>query len=120
MHSIVTKIDATGLSVKAEDGTVKEYPAGTVLWTAGVATPPVATAVAEATGAKQDRAGRILVGDDLSIPGHPEILVTGDMMSLNKLPGVAEVAMQSGLYAGNRIRHEIAGRLPASRSIIAT
>ena len=114
MHSIVTKIDATGLSVKAEDGTVKEYPAGTVLWTAGVATPPVATAVAEATGAKQDRAGRILVGDDLSIPGHPEILVTGDMMSLNKLPGVAEVAMQSGLYAGNRIRHEIAGQ-PAGK-----
>ena len=46
---------------------------------------------------------------DLSIPGHPEILVTGDMMSLDKLPGVAEVAMQSGLYAGNRIRHELAG-----------
>jgi len=110
MHSIVTHIDATGLSVKAQDGTVSQYPAGTVLWTAGVAAPPVATAVAEATGAKQDRAGRILVGDDLSIPGHPEILVTGDMMSLDKLPGVAEVAMQTGLYAGNRIRREIAGR----------
>jgi len=110
MHSIVTQVDATGLSVRAQDGTVNKYAAGTVLWTAGVAAPAVATAIAEATGAKQDRAGRILVGDDLSIPGHPEILVTGDMMSLNKLPGVAEVAMQSGLYAGNRIRHEIAGR----------
>ena len=110
MHSIVTQVDATGLSVRAQDGTVNQYAAGTVLWTAGVAAPAVATAIAEATGAKQDRAGRILVGDDLSIPGHPEILVTGDMMSLNKLPGVAEVAMQSGLYAGNRIRHEIAGR----------
>jgi NADH:ubiquinone reductase (H+-translocating) len=110
MHSIVTDIDATGLSVRSQDGTVDRYEAGTVLWTAGVAAPPVATAIAKATGAEQDRSGRIVVGEDLSIPGHPEILIAGDMMSLNKLPGVAEVAMQSGLYAGNRIHHEVAGR----------
>jgi NADH dehydrogenase len=110
MHSIVTGVDEAGLSVRAKDGTVTQYPAGTVLWTAGVAAPPVATAIAEATGAKQDRSGRILVGEDLSVPGYPEILVAGDMMSLNKLPGVAEVAMQSGLYAGRRIGHEVAGR----------
>jgi NADH dehydrogenase len=58
---------------------------------------------------KQDRAGRILVNDDCTIPGHPEIYVTADVMSLNKLPGVAEVAMQSGLHAGNRFRHAVAG-----------
>jgi NADH:ubiquinone reductase (H+-translocating) len=110
MHSIVTGIDGTGLSVRAEDGTQTRYDAGTVLWTAGIAAPSVATAIAQATGAKQDRAGRIEVGPDLGIPGHPEILVTGDVMSLNKLPGVAEVAMQTGLYAGRRIRHELAGR----------
>ena len=110
MHSIVTGVDATGLSVRAEDGTVTRYDAATVLWTAGVAAPPVAAAIARATGVKQDRAGRIEVGPDLSIPGHPEIMVTGDVMSLNKLPGVAEVAMQTGLYAGRRIRHEVAGR----------
>jgi len=113
MHSIVTGIDATGLSVRAADGTETRYDACTVLWTAGVAAPPVAAAIAQATGAKQDRAGRIEVGPDLSIPGHPEILVTGDVMSLNKLPGVAEVAMQTGLYAGRRIRHELAGRATA-------
>ena len=110
MHSIVTGIDGTGLSVRAEDGSVTQYEAGTVLWTAGIAAPPVAAAIAQATGAKQDRAGRIEVGPDLTIPGHPEIMVTGDVMSLNKLPGVAEVAMQTGLYAGRRIRHETAGR----------
>jgi NADH dehydrogenase len=109
MHSIVTGIDATGLAVRAQDGTETRYDAATVLWTAGVAAPPVAAAIAQATGAKQDRAGRIEVGPDLSIPGHPEILVTGDVMSLNKLPGVAEVAMQTGLYAGRRIRHELRG-----------
>jgi NADH:ubiquinone reductase (H+-translocating) len=113
MHSIVTQIDATGLSVRAEDGTQTRYDAGTVLWTAGVAAPSVATAIAQAAGAKQDRAGRIEVGPDLSIPGHPEILVTGDVMSLNKLPGVAEVAMQTGLYAGRRIRRGLAGRATA-------
>ena len=110
MHAIVTGIDGTGLSVRAEDGTVTRYEAGTVLWTAGVAAPPAAAAIAAATGAKQDRAGRIEVGPDLSIPGHPEILVTGDVMSLNKLPGVAEVAMQTGLYAGRKIAHLARGQ----------
>jgi NADH:ubiquinone reductase (H+-translocating) len=70
--------------------------------------------VAEATGAAQDRAGRIVVGKDLTILGHPEIMVIGDMMSLDKLPGVAEVAMQSGLYAGHRIRREVTGQ-PAGK-----
>jgi NADH:ubiquinone reductase (H+-translocating) len=110
MHSMVTEVDGGGLSVRAGDGTVTRYEAATVLWTAGVAAPPVAAAIAAATGAKQDRAGRIEVGPDLSIPGHPEIMVTGDVMSLGKLPGVAEVAMQTGLYAGRRIRREAAGR----------
>ena len=113
MHAIVTGIDRTGLSVRAGDGSVTRYDAGTVLWTAGVAAPPVAAAIAQATGAKQDRAGRIEAGPDLALPGHPEIMVTGDVMSLNKLPGVAEVAMQTGLYAGRRIRHELAGRATA-------
>ena len=110
MHAIVTNVDANGLSVRAEDGTETHYEAGTVLWTAGVAGPPVAAAIAAAAGAKQDRAGRIEVGPDLSIPGHPEIMVTGDVMSLNKLPGVAEVAMQTGLYAGRRIGHLARGQ----------
>jgi NADH dehydrogenase len=113
MHSIVTGIDGSGLTVRAQDGKETQYDAATVLWTAGVAAPPVATAIAQATGAKQDRGGRIEVGPDLSIPGHPEIMVTGDVMSLNKLPGVAEVAMQTGLYAGRRIRHETRGRATA-------
>ncbi len=110
-HSIVTDINETGLSVRAQDGTVTHHEAGTVLWTAGVAAPPVAAAIATATGAKQDRAGRIIVGDDLTIPDHPEIMVTGDMMSLDKLPGVCEVAMQTGIYAAERIKHEVAGHM---------
>jgi NADH:ubiquinone reductase (H+-translocating) len=110
MGSIVTHVDPGGLEVKDHDGTVTRHLCGNVLWTAGVEAPPLAAAVAKATGAEQDRAGRIVVGQDLAIPGHPEILVTGDVMSLDKLPGVAEVAMQTGLYAGRKIGHLAQGK----------
>jgi NADH:ubiquinone reductase (H+-translocating) len=103
MGSIVTEADLHGVKVKDHDGTITRHEVGTILWTAGVQAPPLAAEVAKATGAKQDRAGRLCVNDDLTIPGHPDILVTGDMMSLDKLPGVAEVAMQQGHYAGRKI-----------------
>ncbi len=69
-----------------------------------MAAPSVADVVARAFGAEQDRAGRIKVGRDLTLPGHPEVSAVGDVMSLDQLPGVAEVAMQAGFYAGRRIR----------------
>jgi NADH:ubiquinone reductase (H+-translocating) len=109
MGSIVTEADLQGLQVKDHDGNITRYEAGTILWTAGVEAPPLAQIVAKATGAEQDRAGRLLCGKDLSLPGHPDILVIGDLMCLDKLPGVAEVAMQTGLYAGRRIRQEARG-----------
>jgi len=110
MGSIVTDVDVYGLSVRDHDGNTTRYEVGTVLWTAGVEAPAFAKALADATGAEHDRAGRIVVQPDLTIPGHPEISVIGDVMSLDKLPGVAEVAMQGGLYAGHRIRREAEGR----------
>ena len=64
---------------------------------------PLAAELAKATGAELDRAGRIAVLPDLTLPGHPEVFVVGDMMALDKLPGVAEVAMQGGLHAANTI-----------------
>ncbi len=115
MGSIVTSVDGRGLVARDHDGSEMRHDAGTVLWTAGVEAPPIADALAKATGAQRDRAGRIVVQDDLTISGHPEISVVGDMMSLRKLPGVAEVAMQAGLYAGHRVRREIEGRGDTSR-----
>ena len=109
MNSIATAVDADGVVVRGHDGTETRYEAATVLWAAGVAAPQVAGALARATGAERDRAGRIVVGDDLTIPGHPEIFVVGDLMS-TKLPGVAELAMQSGHYAAKRIRLQVTGR----------
>jgi NADH:ubiquinone reductase (H+-translocating) len=110
MGSIVTNVDQGGVVVRDRDGNETRYDAGTVLWTAGVQAPPIAEALAKTTGAERDRAGRIVVQDDLTIPGHPEISVVGDMMSLRELPGVAEVAMQSGSYAGRRVRRELTGQ----------
>ncbi|WP_329176561.1 NAD(P)/FAD-dependent oxidoreductase [Streptomyces sp. NBC_01477] len=105
----VTGIDAQGLTVQDKDGATTRFDARTVLWTAGVEAPPIAAALARATGAAQDRAGRLAVQPDLTLPGHPEIHVTGDVMSLRRLPGLAEVAMQTGAYAGRAVRHRAAG-----------
>src|SRR6516162_5096497 len=73
MGCIVTHADANSVQIKDHDGNVTRHDAGTVLWTAGVEAPPLAKAVAQATSAEQDRAGRIMVGKDCTIPGHPEI-----------------------------------------------
>ena len=109
MNAIVTDVSVAGLVAKGQDGAVTEHPAATVLWTAGVEAPPLAKLLATATGASQDRAGRIAVGPDLTIAGYPDIAVVGDLMSLDKLPGMAEVAMQTGHYAGRRIHHGSVG-----------
>jgi NADH:ubiquinone reductase (H+-translocating) len=111
MGSIVTHVDQGWVMVRDNAGEQTRYDANTVLWTAGVEAPPVAGALAAATGAKCDRSGRIMVEKDLTIPDHPEISVLGDMMCLDKLPGVAEVAMQSGLYTGHRIKRRTAGNM---------
>ncbi|HET6499559.1 MAG TPA: NAD(P)/FAD-dependent oxidoreductase [Amycolatopsis sp.] len=110
LRSLVTRVDETGIEVKAADGTLTHYAAATVLWAAGVRAPGLAGALARATGAEQDRVGRIKVTPRCTIPGHPEIFVVGDLMALEGLPGVAEVAMQSGRYAGLCVRDVVEHR----------
>ena len=74
-----------------------------------MAASPLARELAEATGAEVDRAGRIQVLPDCTLPGHPEIYVVGDVMALDGLPGVAEVAMQTGIHAAASIKRQVAG-----------
>jgi NADH dehydrogenase len=102
MGARVVGIDLGGVDVKLADGTDR-IEARTVIWAAGVQASPLAKLLADASGASIDRAGRIEVLPDLSLPGHPEVFAVGDMASLDKLPGVAEVAMQGGLHAANTI-----------------
>ena len=106
MHSRVVGVDAFGVDVDGPDGR-ERITAGTVIWAAGVQASPLAGLLAEATGATTDRAGRIAVLPDLSLPGHPEVFAVGDMATIDKLPGVCEVAMQGGLHAANTIRRRL-------------
>ena len=83
--------------------------ARTTLWTTGVEAVPFAASLAKAVGVDQERGGAIAVTDDLSVPGHPEIFVVGDMSAYRNLPGVAEVAMQGGRHAGAVIAGLVSG-----------
>ena len=109
MGARVVGVDAQGVDVAAEDGTRSRIEAFTTIWAAGVQASPLAAKLAEASGAELDRAGRISVLPDLSIPGHPEVFAVGDMAALDDLPGVAEVAMQGGLHAANTILRRLRG-----------
>jgi NADH dehydrogenase len=103
----VTDIGDSHVDVRAGDRT-ERLPAATVLWAAGVTAETLADRVAERFGARRDRGGRIHVGPDLSIPGHPEVFVIGDLAHAagpggTPLPGIAPVAMQQGEYVARRI-----------------
>jgi len=102
LGAMVDGMDATGLDVKDTDGTHRRIDAVTKIWAAGVQASPLGLQLAEQTGVEADRAGRVKTLPDLTLPGHPEIFVVGDMLGLD-LPGVAQVAMQSGKYAAKRI-----------------
>ena len=105
----VTAVDAEGLVLEGPSGS-ERVEARTVVWAAGVSASPLAGMLAAASGATCDRAGRIAIGPDCTLPDHPEVFAIGDMASLDRLPGVAEVAMQQGLYAAKTIRRRVAGR----------
>jgi NADH dehydrogenase len=110
MGSRVTGVDATGVDISEADGTTSRLATYTTIWAAGVEASPLGAELAKATGADLDRAGRIAVLPDCTLPGHPEIFVVGDMMALDHLPGVAEVAMQSGLHAADTIVRRLNGQ----------
>jgi NADH:ubiquinone reductase (H+-translocating) len=111
-QSIVTGVDAFGVEVKGPDGTVRRIPSRTKVWAAGVQASPLAALLADGSGASCDRAGRIEVLPDCTLPGHPEVFAVGDIMALDQLPGVAEVAMQSGIHAANMIKRRLSGKEP--------
>src|SRR5262245_28220181 len=98
--TVVTSVDAHGVTCASGE----RIDAGTVVWAAGVAASPLAATL----GAPIDRAGRVLVEPDLSIPGHPEVFVVGDAAAFlhqggTLLPGVAQTAMQGATHAADNI-----------------
>jgi NADH dehydrogenase len=117
-HTVVD-IQATSLTLTDGNGVTERIAARTVIWAAGVVASELATVLDRETGAGVDRAGRIAVGPDLSLPGHPEVIALGDMAQVHDasgkaipLPGVAPVAMQQGRYAAKAIRDRLENREP--------
>lgn len=113
-HAAVTDVDDRGVIVRS-DASIETVPARTVLWAAGVRASSLGAAVADVTGATCDRVGRIVVQPDLTIPGHPEIFVIGDLAHYSQqtgepLPGVAPVAIQQGRYVADATRRRLQGK----------
>ena len=114
--SMVVGIDDDGIELEHPGGGRERVQVRTVVWAAGVAAASLAGRLARAAGAEVDRAGRIVVEPDLTVPGHPEVLALGDMAVVKRadgegvqdLPGVAPVAMQQGRYAARVVRDRLA------------
>ncbi len=109
----VIDVDDRGVRLAAGDAE-ESLPARTVLWAAGVLVTSFAMSVAQATEAKTDRAGRVIVGPDLTIPGHPDIFVVGDAAVQpwkegRPVPGVAQGGIQGGTYAAKTIQRRLSG-----------
>lgn len=94
---------------------VEQIPAHTVLWAAGVKASPMGEVLAKRTNAQRDRTGRVIVEPDLSLPGHPNIFVIGDLANFSHqngkpLPGVAPVAMKQGQYVATLLQQRLGGK----------
>jgi NADH dehydrogenase len=109
LGAMVTGVDARGIETNANDPRLKRIEAATKIWAAGVEASPLGRMVASASGAEVDRAGRVKVRPDCTLPGHPEVFVVGDLMSLDRLPGLAQVAIQSGHHAARTIVGRLSG-----------
>jgi NADH:quinone reductase (non-electrogenic) len=111
LERTVVDIDEEAVTVAAPDGSTERIPARNAIWAAGVEASSLASRLGELTGAELDRAGRVTVEPDLTLPGHPEVLALGDMVRVRSreggvqaLLGVAPVAMQQGRYAAKLVR----------------
>ncbi|HZU49114.1 MAG TPA: NAD(P)/FAD-dependent oxidoreductase [Mycobacterium sp.] len=115
LGAMVTDVDRNGVTVKDSDGKIRRIESSCKVWSAGVSASPLGRDLAEQSGVELDRAGRVKVLPDLTIPGHPNVFVVGDMAAVEGVPGVAQGAIQGGKYAANTIKAELAGADPAAR-----
>ncbi len=109
----VVDVDATGIVVQDHSGERHRIPSMTKVWAAGVRASGLGAQLAEQSGAEVDRSGRLGVLPDLTLPGHPEVFVVGDMIGIDGLPGVAQVAIQGARYAAGQIGRRLDGAAPA-------
>ena len=110
LGSLVTNIDDSGVEVRRADGSQVRLESACKVWAAGVQGNPLGAQLAEQSDAELDRAGRVKVAPDLSVPGRPEIYVIGDLMAVDGVPGVAQGAIQAARYVADRIVAGLAGK----------
>lgn len=115
LNAMVTDVDRNGITVKDSDGTIRRIESACKVWSAGVSASPLGRDLAEQSDAELDRAGRVKVAEDLSVPGYPNVFVVGDMAFVPGVPGMAQGAIQGGKYAAKAIKAELAGADPAAR-----
>src|SRR6201991_875739 len=115
LGAMVTDVDRNGITVKDSDGTVRRIESATKVWSAGVQASPLGRDLADQSDVEVDRAGRVKVLPDLSLPGHPNVFVVGDMAFVEGVPGMAQGAIQGGRYAAKAIKAELKGADPAER-----
>jgi NADH dehydrogenase len=115
LGAMVTDVDRNGITVKDSDGTMRRIESGTKVWSAGVSASPLGRDLADQSDVELDRAGRVKVLPDLSVPGHPNVFVVGDMAAVEGVPGMAQGAIQGAKYAAKAIKAELKGANPADR-----
>jgi NADH dehydrogenase len=115
LGAMVTNVDRNGLTVKDSDGTTRRIESACKVWSAGVSASPLGRQLAEQSDVELDRAGRVKVLPDLTIPGHPNVFVVGDMAYVEGVPGMAQGAIQGAKYAAKAIKSELKGADPAQR-----
>jgi NADH dehydrogenase len=104
-------VDEGGVHTNAKEVQFRRIEAATKIWAAGVQASPLGRIVAEPSGVELDRGGRVKVEPDCTLPRHPEVFVIGDLMSLDQLPGVSQVAVQSGAHVAQTIIRRLAGEM---------
>ncbi len=112
LNAMVTDVDDTSVTVRDADGSTRRIESVCKVWAAGVEASPLGRLLADRSDGQVDRAGRVKVAADLTLPGRPEVFVIGDLMAVDGVPGVAQGAIQSGKYAAATVKSRLTGAAP--------
>ena len=113
LEARVVDVDRNGVVLTDSTGQRRRLEARTVIWAAGVEASPLGELLAKKSGGEVDRAGRLSVGRDLTLAGHPEVFAIGDMTSIPDVPGTAQPAIQEAKYVALVVRARLDGKHPA-------
>ncbi|MDO5049939.1 MAG: NAD(P)/FAD-dependent oxidoreductase [Actinomycetaceae bacterium] len=111
-NTLVTDIDDRTVTMRSKDGTEEVVPCVCKVWAAGVQANPLGKKLTDQVGAKVDRSGRVLVNDNLTLPGREDVFAIGDLMAYKDVPGVAQGAIQSAKFVADLIDARVSGRKP--------